>query len=142
MLSAPATIPGTLTWAFTLHGQRHHRYQARSRHQVRVIERRMDLRQVMQESHLRGVLSARARGSFRISHRPSSEGTFRIDAPGLTAIYAVDRGPVSRGLTTVDVRDFAGDLGIHSDSSAGVLDGQRAGDQSPLGSVVCPTSIR
>jgi hypothetical protein len=29
-----------------------------------------------------------------------------------------------RGLATVDVRDLAGDLGIHSDSSAGVLDGQ------------------
>src|SRR6185295_6795130 len=31
---------------------------------------------------------------------------------------------------------------IHSDSSAGVLAGQWAGDQSPSGSVVCPTSIR
>jgi hypothetical protein len=31
---------------------------------------------------------------------------------------------VSGGLATVDVRDFAGDLGIHPDSSAGVLDGQ------------------
>jgi hypothetical protein len=30
---------------------------------------------------------------------------------------------VSGGLAAVDVRDFAGDLGIHSDS-AGVLDGQ------------------
>jgi hypothetical protein len=29
-----------------------------------------------------------------------------------------------RGLPAVDVRDFAGDFGIHSDSSAGVLDGQ------------------
>jgi hypothetical protein len=38
--------------------------------------------------------------------------------------------------------DFASDLGIHSDSPAGALDGQRAGDQSPAGSVVCPTSIR
>jgi len=28
------------------------------------------------------------------------------------------------GLAAVDVSDFAGDLGIHSDSSAGVLDGQ------------------
>jgi hypothetical protein len=49
---------------------------------------------------------------------------------------------VSGGLAAVDVSDFAGDLGIHSDSSAGVLDGQWAGDQSPSGSVVCPTSIR
>jgi hypothetical protein len=29
-----------------------------------------------------------------------------------------------RGLAAVDVSDFAGDLGIHSDSVAGVLDGQ------------------
>ena len=28
------------------------------------------------------------------------------------------------GLAAVDVRDFASDLGIHPDSSAGVLDGQ------------------
>ena len=31
---------------------------------------------------------------------------------------------VSGGLAAVDVSDFAGDLGIHSDFSAGVLDGQ------------------
>ncbi len=30
----------------------------------------------------------------------------------------------SGGLAAVDVSDFAGDLGIHPDSSAGVLDGQ------------------
>jgi hypothetical protein len=63
-------------------GQRHHRYQARPRHRVRVIERRVDLCQIVQQSHLRGVLSARERGSFRNSHRPSSEGTFRVDVPG------------------------------------------------------------
>jgi len=38
--------------------------------------------------------------------------------------------------------EFAGDLGIHSDCSAGVLDGQWAGTQSPSGSVVWPTSIK
>ena len=31
---------------------------------------------------------------------------------------------VRRGLAAVDVRDFASDLGLHSDFSAGVLDGQ------------------
>jgi hypothetical protein len=31
---------------------------------------------------------------------------------------------VPGGLATVDVRDSAGDLGTHPDSSAGVLDGQ------------------
>jgi hypothetical protein len=35
----------------------------------------------MQQSHLRGVLSAREFGSFSNSHRPSSEDTFRVDAP-------------------------------------------------------------
>jgi hypothetical protein len=128
MLSAlpvtPATIPGTLTWASTPHGQCHHRYQTRSRQQVRGYRTSRGSSPGMQEPHLRGVLSARERGSFRNSHRPSSEDTFRVDAPGCTAIYAVDRGSVSRGLATGDVRDFAGDLGIHSDSPAGVLDGQ------------------
>jgi hypothetical protein len=37
--------------------QRHHRHQARPRHQARVIKRRVDLRQTMQQSHLRGALS-------------------------------------------------------------------------------------
>src|SRR5262249_61200709 len=34
----------------------------------------------------------RVRGSVSNSHRPSSEGTFRVDAPEQTPIYAVDRG--------------------------------------------------
>src|SRR5260370_1129227 len=33
-------------------------------------------------------------GSFSNSHRHSSEGTFRVDAPECTPIYAVDRGLV------------------------------------------------
>ena len=81
MLSAPAAIPatrhGTFTCAFTPHRrpgrtwpatrpaqpsllcQRHHWHQARPRHQVRVIERRVCLRQVMQQSHLTGAPSNR-----------------------------------------------------------------------------------
>jgi hypothetical protein len=47
-----------------------------------------------------------------------------------------------RGLAAVNVMEFAGDLGIHSGCSAGVLDGQWAGTQSPCGSVVWPTSIK
>src|SRR5262249_58767672 len=31
-------------------------------------------------------------GSLSNSHRPSSEGTFRVDAPEPTTIYTVDRG--------------------------------------------------
>ena len=45
-------------------------------------------------------------------------------------------------VAAVAVSDSAGDLGLHSDSPAGLLDGQCAGVQSPCGSVVCPTSIR
>ena len=36
----------------------HHRHQPRPRHQIRVIKRRVNLRQIVQQSHLRGVLSA------------------------------------------------------------------------------------
>jgi hypothetical protein len=43
----------------------------------------------------------------------------------LVALPEMAGGDLSvRGLAAVDVRDFAGDPGIHSDSSAGVLDGQ------------------
>ena len=38
--------------------------------------------------------------------------------------HGVERGSVYGGLATVDVMDFAGDLGIHSDFSAAGLDGQ------------------
>src|SRR6266446_4249690 len=37
--------------------QRHHRHHARPRHEIGVIKRCVDLRQAMQQSHLRGVLS-------------------------------------------------------------------------------------
>ena len=70
--------------------QGHHRDQARVRHEVRVIKRRMDLRQLMQQSHVPGVLSKLDDGSVRNSHRPSSEGTFRVDAPEWAPIYTVD----------------------------------------------------
>jgi hypothetical protein len=39
-------------------GETQHRNQARLRHEMRVIKRRVDLRQLMQQSHLRGVLSS------------------------------------------------------------------------------------
>jgi hypothetical protein len=38
------------------------------------------------------VSSRTGRQSLRHSYRPSSEGTFRVDAPENTPIYAVDRG--------------------------------------------------
>ena len=58
-----------------------------------------------------------------------------------------DRAAAAERLTRVErtrrdgISDTEGD-GVHSDSPPVVLDGQRAGDQSPSGSVVCPTSIR
>ena len=83
MLSAPAIIPATrqptLTCAFTPHGRAirtwpstrlvqacplgegHDRDQADVRHEMRVVKGRLDLRQLMQQSHLRGVLPARRR---------------------------------------------------------------------------------
>ena len=72
--------------------------------------------------------------------RPAIE-KMRDGARSLTEsiCHYYDRGS---GPSRLDVRALAGDLGIHSDSSAGVLDGQCAGVQSPSGSVVCPTSIR
>jgi hypothetical protein len=51
----------------------------------------------------------------------------RAGAPGVARMWHGFSGGsrlVSGGLAAVDVRDFAGDLGIHPDSSAGVLDGQ------------------
>jgi hypothetical protein len=42
-------------------GQSHHRHQGRPRHEIRVIKRRADLRQIVQQSHMRGVLPARRR---------------------------------------------------------------------------------
>ena len=38
------------------------------------------------------LLSSQDDGSFSNSHRPRSEGTFRVDAPHSATIYAVDRG--------------------------------------------------
>jgi hypothetical protein len=55
--------------------------------------------------------------------RRSTLAIERTYEPGTRDIAVVGIS-VSAGLATVDVRDFAGDLGIHSDSSAGVFDGQ------------------
>jgi hypothetical protein len=70
--------------------QGHHRDQARPRHEVRVIKRRVRLRQIMQQSHLTGAPSNQGDGSLNNSHRPCSRGTFRVDAPYTNPIYAVD----------------------------------------------------
>jgi hypothetical protein len=74
---------------------------------------------------------------------------------GGESVQEQDRGRILRSGLAIEDRqavdvdgavrramEFAGGLGIHSDVSAGVLDGQWAGTQSPCGSVVWPTSIR
>jgi hypothetical protein len=50
--------------------QGHHRHQAGPRHEIRVIKPCLDFRQVMQQSHLRGVLSA---GRWKLQELPSSQ---------------------------------------------------------------------
>ena len=63
----------------------------------------------------------------------------------MIAVVITETSSLSIGVRGIGYRrceGFTGGLGIHSDSPAGVLDGQWAGDQSPSGSVVCPTSIR
>jgi hypothetical protein len=88
-MAGPHTLPGQARQAGPLR-QRHHRHQARPRHQIRVIKRRVDLRQLMQQSHLTGAPSKQPMEASDTPHRPWSRGTFRVDAPNANAIYAVD----------------------------------------------------
>jgi hypothetical protein len=53
----PDVLRGQVTQARPLR-QGHHRDQASVRHEMRVTKRRVDLRELMQQSHLRGVLSS------------------------------------------------------------------------------------
>jgi hypothetical protein len=66
---------------------------------------------------------------YAVWRRSAHRWTFKLMAQqsyaGQTITPVEIPGPHRvRELAAVDVRDFAGDLGIHSDSSAGVLDGQ------------------
>ena len=58
--------------------------------------------------------------SWVVRRARSSRGTRRSHLLSVTRWIEAS----VRGLAAVDVRDFASDLGIHSDFSAGVLDGQ------------------
>ena len=58
LMAHPDMLAGQVRKASPLR-QGHHRDQTRPGHEIRVIKRRVDLRQPMQQSHLRGVLSAR-----------------------------------------------------------------------------------
>jgi hypothetical protein len=73
-------------------GQGHHRHQARPRHEIPVIKRRVDLRQPVQQSHLTGAPSNQGMEVFSNSHRPWSRGTFRVNAPHSATIHTVDPG--------------------------------------------------
>jgi hypothetical protein len=65
-------------------GQGHHRDQARLRHEIRVIKRRVDLRQAMQQSHLRGVLSAQNMEASATPIVPAQRTPFSLTRPNET----------------------------------------------------------
>ena len=60
--------------------QRHHPHQARVRHQIRVVEGCASWPGYATIA-LDGCPFELGDGSFRHSHRPSSEGTFHVDTP-------------------------------------------------------------
>ena len=87
LLTLPGNSISSIAWLLGLSRSTIYKYPAEladghrpdpagGRHQVGVVTD-----QAMRQSYLRGVLSAREHGSFSNSHRPSSEGTFRVDAP-------------------------------------------------------------
>ena len=55
-----------------------------------VIKRRVDPRELMQQSHVRGVLANSTTVASATPIVPSSGGTFRVDAPEWTPIYSVN----------------------------------------------------
>ena len=111
MLSAPAIIPatrqGTFTWAFTPHGRPIRTCSpARSPRPARWARAITGTRPARDtrfgSSNVAWIFASSCNnrtcevssqpddGSFSNSHRPSSEGTFRVDAPHPAPIYAVD----------------------------------------------------
>jgi hypothetical protein len=92
MLPSRAIIPATRHSNFTwVHPARTAEPdQARLRHQMRVIKRRMDLRQPMQHRIFARCPLQLDDGSVRNSHRPSSEATFRVGTAEHAPIYAAD----------------------------------------------------
>jgi hypothetical protein len=76
----------------------HHRDQAGVRHEMRVIERRGGLRQGMQQSHLRGVLSNRVMEASDTPILPAQRAPFtltRRNAPYLTGGSRLRRDEIS-----------------------------------------------
>ena len=71
-------------------GQGHHRDQARPRHQIGVVKPRVDLRQLMQQSHLTGAPSNQLMEASVTPIVPGQGAPFALNAPHSNAIYAVD----------------------------------------------------
>ena len=66
--------------------------------------------------------SAAGTAGGRCADHRVTDGHLIVPPADLNVTWWIEAGV--RGLAAVEVRDFAGDLGIHSDYSAGVLDGQ------------------
>ena len=111
----PATIPGTLTWAFTPHGR-----------EICTCSSTSTARPARQANAITGTRPARdtRSGSSNVAWIFARSANNRTCEVSSRLGNVVDRGSVSGGLAAVDVRDLAGDPGIHPDSPAGVLDGQ------------------
>jgi hypothetical protein len=82
----PDMLPDQFIQASPLR-QGHDRDQARPRHEMRLIKPHRSSR--AHATALARCPLGPGSGSFSNSHRPSSEGTFRIDVPEWTPIYAV-----------------------------------------------------
>jgi hypothetical protein len=76
----PDVLPGQLIQARLLR-QGHHRDQASLRHEVRVIKRRAGLRELMQQSHLRGVLSSSTTVASATPIVPAQRTPFALTRP-------------------------------------------------------------
>ena len=66
--------------------QRHHRDQAGVRHEIRVVERRVRLRQAVQQSHLQGVLWNRVLEALDTPIIPAQRAPFTFNTPEITLI--------------------------------------------------------
>jgi hypothetical protein len=116
----PDMLPYQLTQA-SPPSQGHDRDQARPRHQMRVIKPHIDLRQLMQQSHLRGVLSAR-----------------ELEASA-TPIVPVQRGHLSRRRARMDTY-LRGGLRLRSRLQAGAAGPVPFAQRIPRGHRACSAS--
>ena len=76
-------------------GQRHHRHQARPRHEIRVIERHVDLGNLMQQSHLSGAPSGQL-----------MEASATPIVPGQGAPFASTRRPRALFMRSIEAKSI------------------------------------